>query len=52
MTSEVDTYTRDHVIKVCRERCIDEGLYGRALEACIEECAKNIRGASYAERKG
>lgn len=48
---EVDTYTKDHVVKVCREKCLDEGLYGKALDVCIEECIESIKGAIYAKRE-
>ncbi|MCS7111858.1 MAG: hypothetical protein N3D82_02915 [Ignisphaera sp.] len=34
-------YDRSHILKYCRERCIDEGYYGRALNDCIEECIKS-----------
>lgn len=49
--SEIDTYTRDHVVKVCREKCLDEGLYGKALDVCIKECIKNIKGVTNAKRE-
>ncbi|MEM3980965.1 MAG: hypothetical protein QXM55_04995 [Ignisphaera sp.] len=48
---EIDTYIREHAVKFCREKCIDEGLYGEALNICIKECVKDIRGEGYAGRE-
>ncbi|MEM1526827.1 MAG: hypothetical protein QW775_06440 [Ignisphaera sp.] len=48
---EIDTYIKEHAVKVCREKCIDEGLYGEALDICIKECIKSIRGENHAGRE-
>lgn len=48
---EIDAYVKEHAVKVCREKCIDEGLYGEALNICIKECVKSIRGEYYASRE-
>lgn len=48
---DINSYTRNHVIKVCRERCIDENLYGESLEICIKECIEKIISDSNADRE-
>lgn len=50
-TDEIDTYVRGHVVRVCRDKCIDEGLYGKALEICIQECIKTVKGQKDADRE-
>jgi len=49
--NDIDTYAREHAVKVCREKCIEEGLWGAQLEVCIRECVEEIRGIKYATRK-
>ena len=51
VVDQIDWYIVEHAVKVCRERCIDEGLYGEALNICIKECVEKIRGNSIANRK-
>ncbi len=34
---EVDRY---HVVRKCREECIDLGYSGEAFKECVEECVK------------
>lgn len=48
---EIDSYIKEHAVKVCRDRCLDEGLYGEALTICIKECVERIRGGKSADRK-
>lgn len=39
-----DSYTRDHVIKVCRDKCMEIVVYESELDLCVKECVKNIIG--------
>ncbi|MEM2220655.1 MAG: hypothetical protein QXK24_06560 [Ignisphaera sp.] len=41
--NELSEYNRTHILKYCREKCIDEGYHGKALNDCIEECLKKYR---------
>ena len=48
MSEYSEEYRRTHAVKVCREECIEEGLMGEALRACIDECVKKVvRKASH-----
>ena len=41
-----DYYELYHSVKICRERCLEQGYYGEALNVCIEECVKEIKSRS------
>ncbi len=36
------SYERLHAVRVCRERCAEEGYYGEAFHSCVERCVEEI----------
>jgi len=36
------SYERLHAVRVCRERCAEEGFSGEAFNSCVEECVKEL----------
>ncbi|MCS7098771.1 MAG: hypothetical protein RMH84_04135 [Sulfolobales archaeon] len=44
LSISANSYSRDHVVRVCREKCAEIGFSGKAFQECVELCVK-----SYAE---
>ncbi|ADM27937.1 hypothetical protein Igag_1125 [Ignisphaera aggregans DSM 17230] len=43
---EIGDYEKSHVVRICREKCLEQGYYGDTLSYCIEKCIEDIRGLS------
>lgn len=35
-------YLRSHIVRVCREKCVDAGYSGDAYLRCVSECVKEL----------
>ncbi|MDW8083467.1 MAG: hypothetical protein RMI56_06715 [Sulfolobales archaeon] len=39
----MDSYNRDHIVRVCREKCLEIGFSGEAFRECVEFCVKSSK---------
>jgi len=40
----LNSYEREHVVKVCREECMELGYSGPAFSECVNLCVERYRG--------
>lgn len=39
---DLSNYDRLHAVRLCRDKCAEEGYSSRAFLECVEECVKNL----------
>ncbi|MEM1541104.1 MAG: hypothetical protein QW101_00560 [Ignisphaera sp.] len=44
---EVDSYSKEHAVRVCREKCVEVSVYVEELDLCVKECVRSIVGGKH-----
>ncbi|MEM0371660.1 MAG: hypothetical protein QXG46_02040 [Ignisphaera sp.] len=44
---EVDSYSKGHAVRVCREKCLEVSVYVEELDLCVKECVRSIVGDNH-----
>jgi len=42
LSSNINYVDRAHIVRLCREECVERGYSGKAFNECVEECVKKL----------